>query len=469
MNIRSCSMIFTAMNQPILQPRRNIFTSWKGAFFAGTGNSPLIVFRICFGLLMFLHGYFSIVDGAVYRNFIQPPFTFTFIGFEFLQPLQGNGIYVYFISICFFALMVMLGAWYRISSFLLALMWTCVYLMQKVDYNNHYYLMVILCWMMFIAPAHKNFSVDVYRKKVQPAYQTPQWVIWMFMIQVAIMYFFAGISKLEPDWLSGKFLGIMFSRWATHPTLGHIYGNEAFRLFISYAGILFDLGIIPLLLWKKTRPYAFIMAIGFHLFNSYTFRIGIFPYLGIALCTFFFSSKTTDRLLFFIKPSSQTQQKQHLQEKFIIPHNLIMIFFCSYFILQIFLPLRHFLFPGNVYWTDEGYRMSWKMMMRTKSGNIQFKVVNNENGNQWMIDPGKELSKTHLMWLAGSPDMIWQYAQRIKNDCLHKNIENVSIYAIGQVSLNRSPSRPLIDPEADLAKISWEPFRHSYWILPFNQ
>jgi hypothetical protein len=90
------------------------------------------------------------------------------------------------------------------------------------------------------------------------------------------------------------------------------------------------------------------------------------------------------------------------------------------------------------------------------------------SGKQWQIDPAMHFKPVHLMWLSGSPDIIWQYAQRIKKAYKRKGYPDVEVYAIGKVSMNRYQAQSLIDPNCNLAAVKWEPFRNSNWILPFN-
>ena len=254
--------------------------------FKEVDNSPLIAFRIIFGSLLFYHISDALLNGTVYKNFIQPPFTFNFIGFDFLQPLPGPGMYFYFGLMALLALMIMLGAWYRLSMAGFTILWTGIYLMQKSDYNNHYYLVLLVCFLMVFMPANRYYSLDVKRNAVTKKLSCQQWVNWIFIAQVAVIYFFAAISKLSADWFSGKFIAIQFSRLSTQHITGILYGQKWFQLLVCYGGFFFDLLIVPLLLWKKTRPYAFLLSCLFHVFNSFTFRIGIFPYLSIALNLF---------------------------------------------------------------------------------------------------------------------------------------------------------------------------------------
>jgi len=427
-------------------------------FFRPVDNSPLVIFRILFGFLLFYHVCSILLNGTVYRNFIQPPFTFTFIGFEFLQPLPGNGMYYYFGSMALLALLIMLGAWYRLAMISFAFLWTVQYLMQKSGYNNHYYLVLLLCWMMAIVPANAYCSVDAIRKKNIKRNSCPQWALWIFIAQIAILYFFAAINKLNIDWFSGKFISIQFTRLSNHHIYGILYGRKWFPVFIAYAGFLFDLMIVPFLLWKPTRRIAFLLACIFHLFNSFTFKIGIFPYLSIALLLFFFEPGSISSIFFKSKASVTGS------ENIFIIRKPVLYLLSVHFLFQVIVPMRSWLYPGNVFWTEEGYRMSWKMMLRTKSGSIHFKVVDPGSGKTWIIDPTKIFTPYHVSWIAISPDITWQYAQKIKQGFTKKGFPNAEVYAIGLVSMNRSIPAPLVDTTVDLGKEKWYSFRHSAWI-----
>jgi vitamin K-dependent gamma-carboxylase len=434
--------------------------------FRPVDNSPLIVFRIILGFLLFYHCTSFLISGAVYNDYIQPPFTFTYIGFEFLQPLPGNGMYAYFMIMALLGLMIMLGAWYPFSMISFSVLWTVIYLMQQSDYNNHYYLILLLCWTMVFMPAHRYASVDVRRNPLIETISCPQYCIWIFVVQVSVVYFFAGISKLCPEWLSGKFISICFNWVGTHHFFGRIYRYQPVQLLICYGGILADLFIVPLLLWKRTRKYAFLFSCLFHLFNSYVFNIGIFPYLCIALNLFFFDPKDIKRFFFknrpaFINFNNDTVVDDPLRQKMIGSVFLIFVLF------QLIIPMRSWLFPGDVYWTNEGYRMSWKMMMRTKNGTVYFKVIDTATHCIWKVEPAKLFTPMHMMWLATSPDIIWQYAQRIKKEYAQKGFPDVQVYAIGQVSLNRSVPKPMIDTTVDLSAVKWEPLRHAKWITDY--
>jgi hypothetical protein len=444
-----------------MKDNKHYVRRFREKIFQPVDNSPLIIFRIVFGFLLFLQVTGSLLNGTIYRNFIEPPFSFSFIGFEFLQPLPGNGMYYYTWLMAVLALMIMLGAWYRLAMTGFAILWTLLYLMQKAGYNNHYYLILLVCWLMTVVPANVYYAVDSWRKPVTRKPTCPQWATWIFAAQFAIVYFFAAISKLNVDWFSGKFLSIQFSRLSIHHVYGSVYGQEWFPVFIAYTGFFFDLLIVPLLAWKKTRNWAFLFSCLFHLFNSFSFGIGIFPFMAIALSVFFFEPEKI-RCIFFRNKAATIVVEDHMIDP--AKRRLVVYGLIVYFIIQVILPMRPWFFPGNVFWTEEGYRMSWKMMMRTKSGTVYFRIVDPGSGKIWINDPKNYFSLNHIMWLSISPDITWQYAQRLKREFRSKGFPDVKIYAIGSVSLNRNKAVPLVDTAVDLASVKWDHFRHSPWI-----
>lgn len=426
-------------------------------------NSALIVFRIIFGLLIFLESVGAIFTGWITKALIEPKFTFTFIGLEWLQPLPGYGMYVYYAVMGIFGLMVMLGYRYRLAIVSFTLMWIVVYLMQKTYYNNHYYFLILLSLMMIFLPAHKQYSLDVRKNPGLKSDKMPRWCAWIIILQVWIVYTFASVAKLYPDWLDGSVVSEFMSRRVDYPVIGGFLQQEWAHFGIIYFGIIFDLLIVPLLLFKKTRRFAFGISIFFHLFNSIVFQVGIFPYLSLAFTLFFFEPETIARI--FLK-----KKTVYTENEIVIPQNskLIRTVFIVYFLIQIGLPLRHWAIPGDVLLTEEGHRMSWRMMLRTKKGEIQYKVLNKKTGALYFINPSDSLTVKQANALATKPDFIWQFAQRIKKNLQEKG-EDVSVFAIGSVSTNNKPYVTLINPDADLASEKWQFFWHNSWLILPNR
>lgn len=423
-------------------------------------NSGLIVFRVVFGLLITLEAFGAIATGWVREVLVEPDFTFSFIGFEWLQPLPGDGMYYYFALMGVFGIMLMIGYKYRMAAIAYTIMWAGVYFMQKSAYNNHYYLMLLLLSFMAVLPANRWFSLDAKFNSKLKSPSMPRWCALVIILQVWIVYTYASVAKLYPDWLDASMAQVLMSGKANYWLIGDILQQTWVHWSIAYTGIFFDLLIVPLLLWKRTRMLGFVISIFFHLFNSIVFQIGIFPYMSIAFALFFFTPKTVQRRFL---PKKEFYDK----EEVIVPgyKKVLVTLFSLYFIFQVGLPLRHWFIEGNVLWTEEGHRLSWRMMLRSKSGTVTVTVKDKNTGVEHRVNVYDELSPKQRRGLATKPDYMWQYAQRLKKRYAAKG-QDVAVYFDARVSVNRRPLTPFVDPTRDLAAEKWSHFKHHDWILP---
>ena len=273
-------------------------------------NSSLIVFRMIFGLLCFLESVGAIFTGWVRRTLIEPEFTFSFIGFEWLQPLPGYGMYAYYIIMGVFGLFIMLGYKYRFAAIMFTTMWLGTYLMQKTSYNNHYYLLIFLSAIMAILPANRYASLDVKKNPSLKRISMPNWCKWIFILQMFIVYTYGALAKIYPDWLDTSVMEILMRGKEHYYIVGEFLQQKWLHYFLAYGGILFDGLIIPLLLFKPTRKLAFFASIFFHLFNSIVFQVGIFPYLSLAFILFFFDPKIIHKIFLKRKPYYEANEVQ---------------------------------------------------------------------------------------------------------------------------------------------------------------
>lgn len=433
-------------------------------------NSQIVIFRIFFGLLMVAECWGAIATGWVTETFVEPTFTFTFIGFEWTQFLLGETMYYYFFILGILGAMIALGALYRFSSVLFALGWSLVYFMQKEHYNNHYYLVMLVAWFMVFIPAHRYKSIDlIFRPQIRSDY-TFYWNRLLFIVQLFLVYVFAAIAKLYPGWMNGDFMRIRYQKtaiwfdekvgWA--PLTEFLYSKD-FAQIISWIGFGFDLLIVPMLLWKRTRTIAFIFALIFHLINSITLHIGIFPYFALAMVIFFYPPETIRNIFFPRKttylPGSNDFQPRHKNQTVF---SLIFVFFILW---QTYLPLRHWLIPGDVLWTEEGHRLSWRMMLRTKSAHAYFYIVDHGTGERTPVNLRDYLTNLQISRISTHPDMIWQFAQYLRKENA-KIGKDIGVFVECNLSINRGPYHPYIDKNVDLTQVKWKYFGHQTWLLP---
>jgi len=151
------------------------------------------------------------------------------------------------------------------------------------------------------------------------------------------------------------------------------------------------------------------------------------------------------------------------------PQKLVVGFIALWIGIQILVPLRYLLYPGNVSWTEEGHRFAWMMKLRDKDAVARFTVRDPATGRQWRVTPERYLLRHQVGEMESRPDMILQFAHHLARVWAEeRKIAGVEVRARVCASLNGRKAELLIDPERDLARIP-RSLRHADWILPQTQ
>ncbi|MDX1463023.1 MAG: HTTM domain-containing protein, partial [Marinirhabdus sp.] len=332
-----------------------------------TQAAPLAVFRIFFGLMMFASLIRFWAHGWIEKLYLEPQFHFSFYGFEWVQPL-GTYTYLLFGICALSSILVAIGYRYRWAIIVFFLSFTYIELMDKTTYLNHYYFISCLAFLMIFLPAHRYFSFDAKRKPASAAFEIPRWTIDSIKVLLSIVYFYAGLAKLNSDWLVNAMpLKIWLPSKYDLPLLGDLLQQDWIHYAFSWGGAAYDLAI-PFLLWyKPTRWFAFIMVIIFHVLTRVLFPIGMFPFIMIVSALIFFEPKFHHRILgyiakgFRISKSIWDAQIQKRNPFSIPPFQKWMV--GAFIVFQLLFPWRYLLYPGELFWTEEGYRFSWRVML----------------------------------------------------------------------------------------------------------
>ncbi|HLP18943.1 MAG TPA: HTTM domain-containing protein, partial [Chitinophagales bacterium] len=199
-------------------------------------SAPLIVFRVAFGVMMFLSLVRFAANGWIDALYIQPKFFFTFYGFEWVKPLGAAGIYSVFVIMMVAALLIATGYLYRLASITFFLLFTYVELIDKTNYLNHYYFISIISFLLCLLPSTGNiFSL----KNGIP--QVPRWAILALQLQMATVYFFAGIAKINTDWLIHAMpLKVWLPSKSELPVIDNLLNEPLVAYIFSWCGMLFD-------------------------------------------------------------------------------------------------------------------------------------------------------------------------------------------------------------------------------------
>tara|TARA_B100000683_G_C12485888_1_gene553014 strand:- start:1486 stop:2550 length:1065 start_codon:yes stop_codon:yes gene_type:complete len=348
--------------------------------------------------------------------------------------------------------------------------------MDKTTYLNHYYFISILSFLLIFIPANATFSVDniINQKKFT---NIPRWSVDALKLLITIVYLYAGVAKINSDWLIEAMpLKIWLQSKYDLPLIGgNLLQMEWVHYAMSWGGMLYDLSIPFLLMLNKTRIMAFILVVFFHVFTLILFPIGMFPHIMIFSSMVFFSSKFHEKILYQIrrvitkvgKKVKSKKIKMETSNLYVLQkQNLTLFTVTSFFILQILLPFRYQLYPGELFWHEQGYRFSWRVMLIEKIGYTNFKVKNPNDGTSFMVDSSQYLTPFQLKQMSFQPDFILEFAHYLGEKYSTEN-NKVEVYADSFVALNGRPSKRFIDPDINLIN-EQESFKDKKWILPLE-
>ncbi|MBL8162217.1 MAG: HTTM domain-containing protein [Anaerolineae bacterium] len=422
--------------------------------------APLVFFRVAFGAVMLWEVWRYFEHTRVERYYIEPTFFFPYFGFDWLHPLPGDGMIWLFYGLGLLSLAILLGIFYRVSMVMFWLGFTYVFLLDKAQYLNHFYLVSLISFLMIFIPAHRAASVDARWRPAIRASSAPTWSLWLLRGQMGIVYFYGGIAKINPDWLAGQPLRKWLAERTDFPFIGQWFTEEWMVYLFSYGGLLFDLFIVPLILWRRTRIPALVLALFFHLSNARLFNIGIFPWFAIAIT------------LLYLPPhwfrwwgrtsSDATQSPAYTSHR-----RWILAGIAFYGAVQVLLPLRHWLYPGDPSWTEEGHLYSWHMRLREKDGYINFFANDPANGTIWPITGEAYLTARQFNEMTDNPQMILHFAHHLA-DQHQADHGDIGVHVWAMISLNSRAPQLLLDPTADLTAQS-DTLLPANWILPLVQ
>ncbi len=418
----------------------------KSFLFKETSAAPLIIFRIAFGVMMFLSLVRFALKGWIDALYVQPKFYFTYYGFEWIKPLNETGMYIVFGVMMVAALSIAAGFLYRFSCVTFFLLFTYVELIDKTNYLNHYYFISLVSFLLCLSPAGKKV--------------VPRWAILTLQLQMAIVYFFAGVAKVNADWLLDAMpLKVWLPTKTNVPFIGFLFDETSVAHLFSWCGMLFDISIAFFLFNRKTVWYAYAVVVVFHILTAILFPgIGVFPFVMIICASIFLPVSFHEKLLKSVVSSQKSDWNTNGK---LLIHNspfLILSILTIFFTIQIAMPLRSHLYNGNLFYTEQGYRFSWRVMLMEKAGLVFF-LIKNADGKLIEVNNRNFLTAQQEKQMSTQPDMILQFAQFLKTQ-----YNTNEVYAEAYVSVNGKGSRLLIDPKMNLCEVE-ESFENKNWVL----
>ena len=451
-----------------------MFDALEQRLFRRIDPASLVVFRVIFGTMVAVSALRFFWFGWVDQFFYQREVFFHFPGFEWVVPLPWPGMYVLFGLLAVAGVGIALGACYRLSMAVFLVGFTYVGLVDTTNYLNHYWFVRFAASLMLFMPLGRVGSLDAWWQGGSGEEQTlPAWPMWVLRAQIGVVYFFAGVAKLDYDWLvRGQPLDIWLTSRTHLPVVGPLLAADWLPQVMAVAGAGFDLTVVFLLLDRRTRPFAYLGVVGFHGATGWLFNIGMFPVIMIGITTIFFEPDWPRRLvpgrLFehiglggggAVNVGADTRGGMPPSKRRWLVGGLVV-----WFVIQMTMPVRHVLYPGDVNWTQEGFDFAWRVKLVERGGSLTYRVSAPETGESWVVHPRRYLTERQVELASADPSKILELAHYIAEDFADRGHGEVEVRADVFVSLNGRPARRLVDPEVDLADQP-RSIGHKSWIL----
>lgn len=427
--------------------------------------SSLAAFRILFGVVMLGSVARYFLNGWIERFYVRPAVHFAYWGFDWVQPLPQPGMTILFAGLGGCALLITLGLFYRAAAATFLVGFTYVHLLDVSNYLNHYYLVSLLALLLCVLPLHSTWSLDARLRPSIARGTLPAWMLWLVRFQIGVVYVFAGLAKLGPDWLlHGQPLGIWLHARTDTPVIGPWLDEPMVALAMSWAGFLYDTTIVFWLSWRRSRPFAYAVVLAFHFMTNVFFQIGIFPVVMTVSALIFFDPDWPRWLLAKLRRVELAAPAVATPGRWALPRWGVAVL-AIWALIHLTVPLRAHLYGGDVLWHEQGMRWSWRVMVREKNGDVAYRVRVDGEERERVFVPNDYLTREQEIEFAGQPDLVLQLAHHIVRDLEARGHRDVQIRADAWVSLNGRPSTRMIDPTVDLAQVD-DGVAPATWILP---
>ncbi|XP_043459796.1 vitamin K-dependent gamma-carboxylase isoform X1 [Prionailurus bengalensis] len=446
-----------------------------------TDPASLAVFRFLFGLMMVLDIPQERGLSSLDRRYLDGLEVCRFPLLDALQPLPLDWMYLVYTIMFLGALGMMLGLCYRISCVLFLLPYWYVFLLDKTSWNNHSYLYGLLAFQLTFMDANHYWSVDGLLNARKRNAHVPLWNYAVLRGQIFIVYFIAGVKKLDADWVEGYSMEYLSRHWLFSPFKLVLSEEMTSLLVVHWCGLLLDLSAGFLLFFDASRSIGLLFVSYFHCMNSQLFSIGMFPYVMLASSPLFCSPEWPRKLVSHFperlqellplkaapQPSVSCVYKKSRAkggQKPGLRHQLGATFTLLYLLEQLFLPYSHFLTQGYNNWTNGLYGYSWDMMVHSRSHqHVKITYRDGRTGELGYLNPG--VFTQSRRW-KDHADMLKQYATCLSQLLPKYNVTEPQIYFDIWVSINDRFQQRIFDPRVDIVQAAWSPFQRTSWLQP---
>jgi HTTM domain/Vitamin K-dependent gamma-carboxylase, lumenal domain len=482
-------------------------TAWWRSQFDPIDASFLAVFRIVWGLIMAYEGLTYVAGdfGKPTYLYYVPRTLYKYWMFEFCEPPESLDVMrALCITLVILGSFITIGFFYRTANVLYMLVFGWIFCLDMATYLNHFYLVLLLAFMLVFLPCNATWSIDALLSPSVRSATVPRWTMTWLHFELTVVYAYAGVAKMNADWLRAEPLMHWLPKRSHIPLLGVLLEQEVLAYFFSYGGLVYDLLVGFFLMSPTLMPVAFVASVFFHVTNKVVFNIGIFPWMMLGSMTLFFQpawprmvlglapTKLVDGIepsaivprapkpsngkntaaahsigkraaraakLWYKSPTQDVRVHRPLNVKQIVLLALLGAFLAQ----QVAFPLRHWTYPGDVAWNEYGHRFSWRMKLRDKMCAGEMRVYNAEHQANMTVTPAEHLSPKQWRKTKSRPELVAQFARYIAQAYSQKyQWGDTQVYADIKCQLNFRQPQQFVRPDVELSGIDpWQ------WPYPF--
>lgn len=310
------------------------------------------------------------------------------------------------------------GAWPRLMAALACFAWTHTWLCDAMLGHDDAYLLSLLTFLLIWMPSGRRFAVgNLLRRLVRrPALPdtVPRWCVGLLRAQFCLVWTFAGLARLARDFLSrhepmASFLADALPSGEAAPEAegaAHLLESAPFVALVSWSEVLVPLVLAPLLLLRRTRYAALALAAAFFTFRHVAvFGDGTAPLLlALSGVLVFLAPDWPSRLLRWLRRPgiARPDLRWAIPGLVLLPgagallgwaaapsapiagdappglRRFALAGLVAWLAVQVVVPLRPWLIDGDVRWTTEGEKFSWRGRSARRARDLHAIIVRDD-------------------------------------------------------------------------------------------
>lgn len=360
---------------------------------------------------------------------------FPYAGLEWLPRPPGSSYHALLAGSLLGALgMIIRPALQRPMAILSAVCFGWLFFLDQSFYGHLSYL---LCWLLGVACLSPG--------NLTPSARVPRWLTWMPRFILVLMYLCASLAKLYPEWLDGSVIELFMREAQMSPETFATLSQPWLTRSLAVAGVVFDFAIGPLLLWRRSRPLAFVAMALFHLSNMILVGIHVLPLIIFVLT-----------VTAFLDPDRARAALRWEQEPLApLPHQPpampVRALLLGFLLLHLGLAARPYLYERNSRWTHKAQHFAWWLRSTDTDTRATFTVISDTAGTQ-KIKPLDYISMEQAS-MTSYPQHVIRFARHVAAQHEARGEQRVRVHADIITSVNgRAPSRRM-PHELDLAHL----------------